>query len=46
MLAIQDERVISVDGMIDKDAYKSIHNLTSIGKYVMDETDSMSLTSW
>ena len=39
MLAIQDECVTSVEGIIDNDVDKSIHNLTRIGKDAMDETD-------
>lgn len=39
MLAIQGECVTSVEGIIDDDVDKSIHNLTKIGKDAMDETD-------
>ncbi len=39
MLAIQGECVTSVEGIIDNDVDKSIHNLTRIGKDAMDETD-------
>lgn len=39
MLAIQNECVTSVEGIIDDDVDKSIHNLTKIGKDAMDETD-------
>lgn len=39
MLAIQGECVTSVEGIIDDDVDKSIHNLTTIGKDAMDETD-------
>jgi len=39
MLAIQDECVTSVEGIIDENVDKSIHNLTKIGKDAMDETD-------
>lgn len=39
MLAVQDNCVSSVEGVIDDDVDKSIHNLTRIGKDAMDETD-------
>ena len=39
MLAIQGECVTSVEGIIDDDVDKSIHNLTKIGKDAMTETD-------
>ncbi len=39
MLAIQNECVTSVEGIIDDSVDKSIHNLTKIGKDAMDETD-------
>lgn len=39
MLAIQGECVTSVEGIIDDNVDKSIHNLTKIGKDAMDETD-------
>lgn len=39
MLAIQKKCVTSVEGIIDNDVDKSIHNLTKIGKYAMTETD-------
>lgn len=39
MLAIQHRYVSSVEGIIDDDVDKSIHNLTSIGSKGMDETD-------
>lgn len=39
MLAIQNTSVTSVEGIIDDDVDQSIHNLTKIGKYAMDETD-------
>lgn len=39
MLAIQDECVTSVEGIIDNDADNSVHNFTRIGKDAMDETD-------
>lgn len=39
MLAMQKKCVTSVEGIIDNDVDKSIHNLTKIGKYAMTETD-------
>ena len=39
MLAIQGECVGSVEGIIDDDVDRSIHNLTKIGKDAMCETD-------
>lgn len=39
MLAIQDECVTSVEGIIDNDVDNSVHNFTRIGKDAMDETD-------
>ena len=39
MLATQGECVSSVEGIIDEDVDKSIHNLTKIGKDAMNETD-------
>ena len=39
ILATNGECVSSVEGIIDNDVDKSIHNLTKIGKYAMDETD-------
>ena len=39
MLAIKNECVSSVEGIIDDCVDKSIHNLTKIGKDAMDETD-------
>lgn len=39
MLAVQHKCVTSVEGIIDEDVDKSIHNLTRIGKDAMDETD-------
>lgn len=43
MLAIQQKCVSSVEGIIDDDVDKSIHNLTSIGADAMNETDKMVL---
>ena len=39
MLAVQQNCVTSVEGIIDDDVDKSIRNLTRIGKDAMDETD-------
>ena len=39
MLAVQHNCVSSVEGIIDDDVDRSIHNLTTIGKDAMDETD-------
>lgn len=39
MLAIQNKHVTSVEGIIDDDVDKSIHNLTDIGSKGMNETD-------
>ena len=39
MLAIQNKSVTSVEGIIDDDVDKSIHNLTAIGSRGMDITD-------
>lgn len=39
MLAVQHNCVSSVEGIIEDDVDKSIHNLTKIGKDAMDETD-------
>ena len=39
MLAMQHKYVTSVEGIIDDDVDKSIHNLTAIGSKGMDETD-------
>ena len=39
MLAIHGECVGSVEGIIDEDVDRSIHNLTKIGKDAMCETD-------
>lgn len=43
MLAMQQKCVSSVEGIIDDDVDKSIHNLTSIGAEAMNETDKMVL---
>lgn len=39
MLAVQDNCVQSCEGIIDDDVDRSIHNLTTIGKNAMAETD-------
>ncbi len=39
LLAMQQKCVTSVEGIIDDDVDKSIHNLTKIGKDAMNETD-------
>ena len=39
ILAMQNKCVTSVEGIIDDDVDKSIHNLTKIGKFAMGETD-------
>ncbi len=43
MLAVQNKYVTSVEGLIDDDVDKSIHNLTRIGHDGMNETDKMVL---
>ena len=43
MLAMQQKCVSSVEGIIDDDVDRSIHNLTSIGADAMNETDKMVL---
>lgn len=41
MLAMQNSAVSSVEGIIDEDVDCSIHNLTSIGREAMQETNRM-----
>ena len=41
MLAMQNASVTSVEGIIDEDVDRSIHNLTSIGREAMNETNRM-----
>ena len=41
MLAMQNGTVTSVEGIIDGDVDRSIHNLTSIGREAMNETNRM-----
>lgn len=43
MLAVQNRYVTSVEGLIDDDVDRSIHNLTRIGHDGMDETDRLVL---
>jgi len=43
MMAMEHECVTSVEGIIDEDVDKSIHNLTDIGRDAMNETDRMVL---
>lgn len=43
MLAVQNRYVTSVEGLIEDDVDKSIHNLTRIGHDGMNETDRMVL---
>jgi len=40
---MEHECVSSVEGIIDEDVDKSIHNLTDIGRDAMNETDRMVL---
>jgi L-cysteine desulfidase len=41
MLAMQNSNVSSLEGIIDEDVDRSIHNLTSIGREAMQETNRM-----
>lgn len=41
MLAMQNSNVSSLEGIIDEDVDRSIHNLTSIGREAMNETNRM-----
>ena len=43
MMAMEHECVSSVEGIIDDDVDKSIHNLTRIGRDGMNETDRLVL---
>lgn len=43
MLAIQNKHVSSVEGLIEKDVDRTIHNMTRIGAEAMNETDRMVL---
>jgi L-cysteine desulfidase len=44
MLAMEGKCVTSVEGIIDDDVDKSIHNLTQIGAEGMNETDKLILS--
>jgi L-cysteine desulfidase len=41
MLAMQNSVASNVEGIIDEDVDRSIHNLTSIGREAMQETNRM-----
>lgn len=43
MLAIQNKHVSSVEGLVEKDVDRCIHNMTRIGSEGMDETDRLVL---
>ena len=43
MLAIQNKHVTSVEGLIEKDVDRCIHNMTRMGAEAMNETDRMVL---
>ena len=43
VMAMEDRCVTSVEGIIDKDVDRSIHNLTQIGSQGMNETDRLVL---
>ena len=43
MLAVQNKHVSSVEGLIEEDVDRSIHNMTRIGSEGMNETDRMVL---
>lgn len=43
ILAIEGKYVSSVEGIVDNDVDRCIHNLTSIGREAMNETDAMVL---
>ena len=43
MLAIQNKHVTSVEGLVEDDVDRTIHNMTRIGAEGMDETDKMVL---
>ena len=42
-MAIQNDVVTSVEGIIEEDVDKSIHNLTKVGSIGMNETDRLIL---
>ena len=43
ILAMENHTVSSVEGIVDEDVDLTIHNLTSIGREAMNETDRMVL---
>ena len=43
MLAIQNKHVTSVEGLVEDDVDRTIHNMTRIGAEGMNETDKMVL---
>ena len=43
IMAIQNDVVTSVEGIIEDDVDKSIHNLTRVGSQGMNETDRLIL---
>ena len=43
MLAVQNTYVSSVEGLIEDDVDRTIHNMTRIGAEAMNETDRMVL---
>lgn len=43
ILAMEDKRVTSVEGIVDDDVDRTIRNLTSIGREAMNETDRLVL---
>ena len=43
IMAIQNDVVTSVEGIIEEDVDKSIHNLTKVGSIGMNETDRLIL---
>ena len=45
MLAIQNKYVTSVEGLIENDVDRTIHNMTRIGSEGMNATDKMVLDS-
>ena len=43
LLAIQNKSVSSVEGIVEDDVYRTIHNLTRVGSKGMDQTDRLVL---
>ena len=43
MLAMEHRHSTAIEGIVDEDVDQSIHNLTSLGKYGMHETDKLIL---